>query len=69
MGIRVDERVGLDSYKRLKRRVQQALESNLTENEPIRVIIHGAHGQAMIGTDSRVFVCKPGFMARATFGT
>jgi hypothetical protein len=32
------------------------------------VIIHGAHHQAMIGTDSRVFVCKPGFMAGAPFG-
>jgi hypothetical protein len=31
-------------------------------------VIRGAHGQAMIGTQSRVIVCKPGWMAGATLG-
>jgi Short C-terminal domain len=33
------------------------------------VVIRGAHGQAIVGTESRVFVLKPGFMAGAAFGS
>lgn len=55
-------------FDKLKGRVKKALGENLAADETIRVIIHGAFGQAMIGTDTRVFVCKPGFMAGAAFG-
>ena len=66
---RVDEEsVELSDYAKLKEKVRDALEENLGPEETIRVIIRGAHGQAMVGTDSRVFVCKPGFMAGASFG-
>lgn len=58
-----------DEFKRLKKRVQKALSQNLGQDESIKAIIRGAFGQAMVGTDSRVFVCKPGFMAGATFGS
>jgi Short C-terminal domain len=51
-----------------RRRSRRALEQNLHVDETIRVIIRGAHGQAMVATTSRVFVCKPGFMAGASFG-
>jgi hypothetical protein len=60
--------VQLADYEKLKGKVKSALEDNLAPNETIRVIIRGAHGQAMVGTDTRVFVCKPGFMAGAAFG-
>jgi hypothetical protein len=53
---------------KLKKRVREALTENLRAGEKIRVVIHGANGQAIIGTDSRLFVIKPGFMAGATFG-
>jgi hypothetical protein len=62
------ERVSSDVYEKLKGKVRNALEQNLAPEETIRVIIRGAHGQAMIGTNTRVFVCKPGFMAGASFG-
>jgi Short C-terminal domain len=66
---RVDhESVELSDYAKLKDKVRTELEDNLGPEETIRVIIRGAHDQAMVGTDSRVFVCKPGFMAGATFG-
>jgi hypothetical protein len=55
-------------YAKLKGRVKKALSENLRPDETVRVVIRGAHSQAMIGTDSRVFVCKPGFMAGAAFG-
>jgi hypothetical protein len=60
--------VELSDYAKLKDKVRTELEANLGPGETIRVIIRGAHGQAMVGTDSRVFVCKPGFMAGAAFG-
>jgi Short C-terminal domain len=60
--------VELSDYAKLKAKVRTQLEANLGPGETIRVIIHGAHGQAMVGTDTRVFVCKPGFMAGASFG-
>lgn len=34
----------------------------------IQVVVSGAAGQAIVGTDTRLFVLKPGFMAGATFG-
>jgi Short C-terminal domain len=55
-------------FQMLRGKVQQAVEENLAPGEAIRVIIRGAQGQAMIGTDTRVFVCEPGFMAGASFG-
>jgi hypothetical protein len=66
--VRLDESVNPDDYLKLKSRVKKALDGNLRVDDTVRVIIRGAHGQAMIGTDSRVFVCKPGFMAGASFG-
>jgi Short C-terminal domain len=55
-------------FGNLNPKVQRALEENLARDETIQVIIRGAHGQAMIGTESRVFVCKPGWMDGAAFG-
>jgi hypothetical protein len=67
--LRIDEEnVELSDYAKLKDKVRRELEENLGPEETVRVIIRGAHDQAMVGTDSRVFVCKPGFMAGATFG-
>jgi hypothetical protein len=64
----LDEAVSAYAYDRLKGRVKARLAANLLPDETIRVVIHGAFGQAMVGTDNRVFVCKPGFMAGASFG-
>src|SRR5438105_1205443 len=66
--VKLDEQVRAVDYNKLKPKVRQSLEQNLQPEETIRVIIRGAHGQAMVATDSRVFVCKPGFMAGAAFG-
>lgn len=55
-------------YEKLRSRVKQALVDNLAPDETIHVIIRGTQGQAIVGTDRRAFVCKPGFMAGATFG-
>jgi hypothetical protein len=48
--------------------VKDALVENLSPGEEIQVVIQGASGQAIVGTTSRAFVLKPGFMAGATFG-
>ena len=64
----VDPSIGHGEFSKLKPKVQKALEANLAPGETVRCIIRGAHAQAMIGTESRVFVIKPGFMAGATFG-
>jgi hypothetical protein len=53
---------------KLKKRVKDSLTQNLTDGETIEVVIRGAHGQAIVGTGTRVFVLKPGFMAGASFG-
>ena len=54
---------------KLRPRVRRALKENLTAGEQVRVVVPGANGQAIIGTDTRAFVCKPGFMAGAAFGS
>jgi len=59
----VDRQVG-----KMKGRVVSSLEENLRPDELIKVVVAGAHGQVMVGTDSRLFVIKPGMMAGATFG-
>ena len=53
---------------RLKSSARDALLTNLREKETVRVIVVGLSGQAIAGTDSRVFVLKPGFLAGASFG-
>ena len=53
---------------RLNGKVKKALVQNLGPDEEIMAIVHGAHGQAIVGTRSRLFVLKPGFMAGASFG-
>jgi ribosomal protein L7/L12 len=62
-------RVGHPGLARLRGRVQKALTENLSAGEEVRVVVRGAHGQAIVGTDTRLFVCKPGFMAGASFGS
>ena len=64
----LDESISTAVYDKLKKKVKQALEENIAPGETIRVLIRGAHGQAIVGTDNRAFVCKPGFMAGASFG-
>lgn len=59
----LDAQVGL-----LRQRVKRALAENLSEGESIHVVIHGTSGQAIVGTATRAFVLKPGFMAGATLG-
>jgi Short C-terminal domain len=53
---------------KLRKRVVKALEENLTPGEMIVVVIRGAKGQAIVGSATRAFVLKPGFMAGASFG-
>jgi hypothetical protein len=56
------------AYEKLNKKVKNALSENVSAEETIKVVIRGAHGQAIVGTDSRAFICKPGFMAGAAFG-
>lgn len=66
---KIDERsVNAADFDKLKNKVKHALAENVSRDETVRVIIHGANGQAIIGTDTRAFVCKPGFLAGATLG-
>lgn len=53
---------------KLKAKVLASLRENLAPDEQVAVVIRGSHGQAIIGTTSRAFVIKPGFMAGATGG-
>jgi len=65
----IDQRsVNPADFEKLKNKVKQALSENISPDETVRVIIRGAQGQAIVATDTRAFVCKPGFMAGATFG-
>jgi hypothetical protein len=52
--------VGTASYASLGAGMKSALEDMLAPGERIRVIIGGARGQALVGADTRVLVCKPG---------
>ena len=54
--------------RRLRKRVKAALLQNLRPDEVIQVAILGLNGQAIVGTPTRLFVLKPGFMAGAAFG-
>jgi ribosomal protein L7/L12 len=65
---RSDPRITDLGFLRLRGRVRNAVLESLRQDEPVIVVVRGAHGQAMVGTDTRVFVCKPGFMAGATLG-
>jgi len=62
------EGVDTAAYASLPTRVKHALEERLVVGETIRVILCGAGGQAMVGTDRRVFVCKPGAEADVAAG-
>ena len=53
---------------KLKPRIKGSLFQNLKQNEVVKVVIIGAGGQAIVGTDTRLFVLKAGFLAGATFG-
>jgi hypothetical protein len=57
-----------DQRLRLKPRVLKALGQNLAPDEQVKVVIVGASGQVIVGTQTRAFVIKPGFLAGATFG-
>lgn len=63
-------RLGIEpaDFEKLKKKVKAAVTENLAPDEAIRVIVHGANGQAIVGSDTRAFVCKPGFLAGATLG-
>jgi hypothetical protein len=47
----------------------EAVESALSPDEPVRLVIYGASHQAMVATDRRVLVFKKGFLAGASFGS
>lgn len=55
-------------YEQLRGRVRKAVEANIAPDETVRAIVRGGNGQAIVGTDRRAFVCKPGWMAGATLG-
>ena len=56
------------SVSGLKPRVVKALGQNIAPDERVEVVIVGASGQVIVGTQTRAFVIKPGFLAGATFG-
>jgi len=55
-------------FVQLRDRVKAAIEENISANEPIMAVVRGTNGQAIVGTDRRAIVCKPGWMAGATLG-
>lgn len=62
-----DPSVAIELAK-LKKKVKLSLAENVSDGETIRVVIRGASGQAIVGSDTRAFVLKPGWMAGAAFG-
>lgn len=56
------------ALSKLHKRVTGYLSENLREGEAVRVLIVGASNQAIVGTDTRLFVIKPGWLAGATGG-
>ena len=58
----------LGDRSRLHKKCNAELDANLAPGETVQVVIAGPSNQAVIGTDRRVFACKKGFMAGATFG-
>lgn len=50
---------------RLGPRAARALGENLAPDETVRVVIRGRASQAIVGTDTRVLVLKPGFIPGA----
>jgi len=52
----------------LHRRVIAYLGENLREGEKVRAVIDGGSNQAIVGTDTRLFVVKVGWLAGATGG-
>jgi hypothetical protein len=59
----------LADRRRLHRRANDALDTNLAPDEAVEVVITGPSNQAIIGTGRRAFVYKKGFMAGASFGS
>jgi len=56
------------AISRMKPKVRESLLANLRGDEVVRVVVAGSSGQVVAGTDSRVFILKPGFVAGASFG-
>lgn len=56
------------AISKLHKRVTGYLAENLRESESIRALIVGANNQAIVGTETRLFVIKPGWLAGATGG-
>jgi hypothetical protein len=53
---------------RLGGRGRRAIEQNLAAGETVRVVIRGTAQQAIVGTEQRALVVKPGFMPGAEPG-
>jgi hypothetical protein len=49
-------------------KLKQILEPELQPGEQVHVVIEGAHGQWVVGTNRRALVVKKGMMAGSTFG-
>jgi len=65
----VDVTQANDNLDELIPSAKVALKRALVPNEVVKVIITGAWDQAIIGTDSRLFIFKKGLMGGVTFGT
>ncbi len=58
-----------DNLDELIPSARAALKQTLMPGEIVKIIIKGAWDQAIIGTDSRLFIFKKGLMGGVTFGT
>ncbi len=65
----VDGIMDNDALDRLIPLARTAIKRTLVPNEVVTVIIMGIWDQAIIGTDSRLFIFKKGLMGGVTFGT
>ncbi len=63
-----EDQYAIDDIDQLPRGAIAALKQNLAPEEIVRVIIRGPWDQAIVGTDSRLFIFKKGLMGGVTFG-
>lgn len=58
----------LDLVENLGSRGEKILENNVSQNEKATIKLKGAHGEALVLTNKRLYVLKWGFVAGSTFG-
>jgi hypothetical protein len=57
-----------DLVENLGSRGEKILENNISQTEKVSLKLKGAHGEALVLTDKRLYILKWGYMVGSTFG-